>query len=158
MAKKVMISVDLKYDFAIIAYAGLFKGFMYAIREEYGAAAALKIYERLCKMGNRIKNVTNKLLTIFKIEGNDAEAIVKWWDIWYELLGFESTILELSKTCVRTKITKCPMKTEYKDICDWDLIFVDIINKTINPKATCERPKGRCAGDPYCEYVFKIEE
>ncbi len=71
---------------------------------------------------------------------------------------FEYTILERSKTINRIKVTKCPWKTEPKDISDWVLIFNNIVNKTINPKATLERPKAMCAGDSYCEYVWKIEE
>ena len=158
MAEKVVIPWELKYDFAMRAYMGIFKGFLYAIREEYGAAATLKIYERLCKMGDRIKNLTKTLLTIFKIEGNDMETIAKWFEIWGELMGQERTQLELSKTFGRVKLTKCLAKTEYKDISDHALILVDIIQKTINPKATIERVKGMCAGDPYCEYVSKIED
>lgn len=109
-------------------------------------------------MGDRIKNLTNFFLTTFKIEGNDCETNAKWWDIWYELMGFESTWLERKKTINRTKITKCPVKTEYKDISDWALTFCDIIAKTINPKATVERPKAMCAGDPHCEYIVRLEE
>lgn len=104
------------------------------------------------------KNITNTIRTIFKIEGNDMEAILKWFEIWWEFWGHEATILEFSKTIWRSKFTKCPWKTEYKDISDWALPFCNIVHKTINPKATVERPKAMCAGDPYCEYVTKIEE
>ena len=109
-------------------------------------------------MGDRIKNLTNFFLTTFKLEGNDCETIGKWWDIWNELMGQETIILERSKTINRARITKCPVKTEYKDINEWDLIFNNIVAKTINPKITVERPKGMCAGDPYCEFIYKIEE
>ena len=47
MAKKVSIPWELKYKFAQGGWTTLLKGFLYEIREEYGAAAALKIYERL---------------------------------------------------------------------------------------------------------------
>ena len=158
MTKKVVIPWELKYDFAMKSNASVVKGFLYAIREEYGADAVLKLYERVCRMDNRIEKLTHTLITIFKLEGNDAETIGQWWDIWGELYGHEYTILERSKTISRVKYTKCPWTTQPKDISDWALIYVNIVNKTINPKATLERPKAMCAGDPYCEYITRIEE
>ncbi len=158
MARKVIIPMELKYDFALRAYTSIYKGFFYAIREECDAATAFKVYERLCKMGDRIKNLANFVLTVFKIEGNDVEAIDKWFDIWAELMGMERIILEETKTFSKAKITKCNVKTEFKDIDGHCLIFTNIIFNTINPKAIVERPKGMCAGDPYCEFIAKIEE
>ena len=158
MAKKMVIPCELKADFRQRAYILLFKAYLYETREEYGAAMALKLYERVNKRDNRTKRLTNSLLTIFKIKGNDVETIAQWWDIWSELNGFETTWLERSKTIARLKVTKCPFKTEPKDVSDWSLIWHNIVVKTINPKATFERPKSMCAGDPYCEYIFKIEE
>jgi hypothetical protein len=158
MTKKIVIPVELKYDFAIRAYASLHKGYLYEIREKYGAAAALEIYEKLIKRDDRMKNLANLLLKIFKIEGNDAETIAKWWDIYWELTGIEGTWLERSKKIARCKITKCPFKYKYEDLSDCSLILNSIITRTINPKATTKRPKGKCAGDPYCEYVHKLEE
>lgn len=158
MAKKRMIPWELKYDFAIKGYTSGYRGFLYAIREEYGAAAALKIYEKVCRMDDRIKNLVNTLLTIFKVDGNDAEAIAEWWDIWCELASFKHTWIERSSTIVSTKITECPFKTEPRDIGNWCKIFGNIVAKSVNTKASAERPKGMCAGDSYCEYLFKIEE
>ena len=158
MTKKMVIPWELKADFRLKGWTSILKGFLYAIREEYGADAALKMYERVSEMGDRHKNLTNTIRTIFKIEGNDAETIAKWFDIWLELCGYEYTILERSKTVTRFKVTKCPFKTGYEDISDWELIFRNNISKAINPKATVERLKGMCVGDPYCEHVFKIEE
>jgi hypothetical protein len=40
---------ELKYKYAMGGYTGIFKAFLYAIREEFGAASALKIYERVSK-------------------------------------------------------------------------------------------------------------
>jgi hypothetical protein len=158
MAKKRVIPWELKYKYAMGGYAVMLKAFLYAIREKYGAAAVLEIYERISKMDDRVKNMTNSILTAFKLEGNDAETIGEWWDIWQDLIGQEVTILEQSKTIRRVKITKCPWVTEPEDISDWALIFTNIASKTINPKCTVERPKAMCAGDPYCEYIYKIEE
>jgi hypothetical protein len=158
MAKKIEIPWDLKYNFAMKGWASNHRGWLYAIREKYGADIAVKMYARLCHMGDRIKNFTNTIRTIFKIEGNDADTIGKWHDIWWELSGTEYTILERSKTIHRAKITKCPWKTEPKDISNFSLSFENIAVKTINPKANVERPKGMCDGDPYCEYIHKIEE
>ena len=158
MAKKVFIPLDFKYDYAIRGYASILKAWLYVTREEYGAAAALKLYEKVCKIDDRVKRLTNSLLTIFKLEGNDAETIAKWFDIWWELCGMEYTWLERSKTIAVAKITKCVWKTEPKDISDWGLSFLNIKTKTINPKITFQRPKAMCERDPYCEYVWKIEE
>ena len=158
MAKKRVIPWELKYKFAMGGWAAFLKSYHYLIREKYGADAALEMYERSCTMDNRVKNFTKTLLQIFNLEGNDAETIKQWFEIWAELIGQESITLELSKTSSRVKITKCPYKTEPKDISDWCKIFTDIVYKTINPKATLERPKGMCAGDPYCEFVTGIEE
>ena len=149
---------ELKYKYAMGGYIGSFKAFLYAIREEYGAAAVLKIYERVATMDDRIKNFTNLIKNVFKLEGNDAETIGEWIDIWNEMMENEVTILERSKTIERRKHTNCPWQTGPKDISGWALILENIIVKTINPKATVERPKAMCAGDPYCEYVYKIEE
>jgi hypothetical protein len=158
MSKKIGIPCEFKYELALKGWTSGYKGLLYAIREEYGAAAALKMYERVQHMDDRIKNLTNFIRTVFKIDGNDVETIAKWWDIWGEIVGLESTMLERSKTCLRRKITECPWKVEYEDIGDYSLIFSNIVVKTINPKATHERVKGMCNGDPYCEYVTKIEE
>ena len=157
-AKKVGIPWELKYKFAFKGWESNHKGHLYALREKYGAAAALEIFEKFCKMGDRIKNLTNALLKIFKIEGNDAETIGKWYDIWFELCGNEYTRPEQSKTINRYKVTKCPWKTEHKELSYWNFAFLNIVVKTINPKATVERPKGMCSGDPFCEYVTRIEE
>jgi len=158
MAEKVEIPVETKYQFAAGAFADTVKGFLYALREKYGAEATLEFFEMWCKDGDRVKNMTNTILTAFKLEGNDAETIGKWFDIYLELFGFESTTLERSKTINRFKVTKCPTKTDHKDISGWSLIFDTMVAKTINPKATWETPKSICAGDPYCEHVIKIEE
>ena len=149
---------ELKYDYAMRAYANIHRAYLYAIREKYGAAAALEIYERTCKMDDRVKRLTNTLLELFKIEGNDAETIGEWWDIFWELTGTEGILLERSKTINRIRITQCPWKIEVRDVSDWSLSFNNIVSKTINPKATLERPIGMCAGDSYCEYVWRIEE
>ena len=158
MAKKIGIPWEFKYRLAMRGWSSILVGFMYAIREEYGADAALKIIERLYKMDDRVKNLVNFIKDVFKIEGNDVETIAQWIDIWDELTGIEATWLERSKTFARGKITKCPWKTGYKDLSDYVLIWFNIVVKTINPKIACERPKGMCAGDPYCEYIYKLEE
>jgi hypothetical protein len=158
-APKRGLPCEIKLDYALGGYAGIVKAFLYVIREEYGAAAALKIYARVNKIDDRIKRFVNTLLTIFKIEGNDCETIGQWLDVFAGLLtGQEVTILERSKTIERRKITKCLWKTEPKDLSDWNLPFVNLVAKTINPKATVDRPKGMCAGDPSCEYIYKVEE
>ena len=158
MAKKIALPCEFKYDYAMSGYTFVLKAWLHVIRREYGAATALKLYEETCKIGDRTKKLTNLILTIFKLEGNDAETIGEWWEIWWECCGGEITTLERSKTINRIRITKCPWKTEPKDIGDWCVIWSNIITKTINPKATFERPKGMCAGDPYCESIVKVEE
>ncbi len=157
-APKRGIPWELKYDFAMKGYTNLGKGYLYAIREKYGAAAALEMYEMVNKMGDRAKNFTNTIRTIFNLEGNDAETIGQFFDIWAELTDQEVIILERSKIVNRIKYIKCPYKTEPKDISDWCKIFGNIVNKTINPTAILERPKGMCAGDSYCEFVWRIED
>ena len=158
MAKKRVIPWELKYKFAMGGWAAYLKAYHYAIREEFGADAVLKMYERVCKIDDRVKNFTKTILNVFNIEGNDAETIANFFDIWYELGGFEYDDLERSKTISRVKITKCPYKTEPKDISNWCKIFGNIVAKSVNTRASAERPKGMCAGDPYCEYVWKIDE
>ncbi|MFX1520175.1 MAG: hypothetical protein ACFFCD_09680 [Promethearchaeota archaeon] len=157
MAKKIAIPLEFKYDFALGAWTTILKGFLYAIRKEYGAVAALEIYETVTKMDDRVRNMTKSLMKIFKIEGNDIEKIEKFYDIWWDITGAESSWLERSKTSITQRITECPFKTEPKDISEWDLIFPNIVVKTINPMAAVERPKSMCAGDPYCEFIYKIE-
>ena len=157
-APKRGLPCEIKYDYAMGGYTGILRGFFYAIREEYGAAAALKIYEKVCKMDDRIKNLVNRILTIFKVDGNDAEAIAECWNIWCELASFKHTWIERSKTIARAKITECLFKTQPKDISNWCKIFGNLIGKSVNTRAYIERPKRMCAGDPYCEYVWKIEE
>jgi len=158
MAKKIGIPCEFKYELAMKGWSSMIAGFMYVIRDEFDAATALKLLEKLFKRDDRLKNLVNNIKTIFKIEGNDLEALATWFDVWYELTGIEATWLERSKTINRTKITKCPFKTGYKDLSDYIYIWIDIVVKTINPKIAYERPKGMCAGDPYCEYVHKLEE
>ena len=158
-ATKRGIPCEFKYDYVLGMVTTLLKGFLYSIREKYGGPAALEIYGMLEKRFDRLKKMTNDLKDVFKIEGNDLEAIMTWWEIFYELVGVEATWLEVTKTYSRIKITKCPWSTpDPKDIINWEKNFNTIITKTINPKATVERPKAMCAGDPYCEYIHKIEE
>ena len=158
MAKKIGVPLEFKYELTKKAWSSLIKGFLYVVRERHGAAEALACIERLFKMDDRAKNLTNFIKTVFKIEGNDADTMADWFKIYHEILGTESTTLELSKTNYRKKITKCPFQTGHKDVSDWCNIWSDIVYKTINPKATQERVKSMCAGDPYCEFVIKIEE
>ncbi len=116
------------------------------------------MYERMNRMGDRLQNIVNKFRTIFNVKGNDAEAIVDVISIWLDLAEFEYTT-ELAKLISKLIVTKCPWTTDYKDISDWDVnTFVTNMAKTVNPKATIEQPKNMCAGDSYCEFIFKIEE
>lgn len=158
MTTKMGIPCEFKYELAMKGWASMLAGFLYIIRDEFDATTALKLIEKFFKRDDRLKNLSNFLKTVFKIEGNDAEAIGKWFGIWHELVGSESIFLEQSKTITRNRVTKCQFKTGYKDLSDWCLIWCDIVYNTINPKATFERHKSMCAGDPYCEFVTKIEE
>jgi len=158
MAKKIGVPLEFKYQLSLRGWTSILGGFLYVIRERHGAAEALSCIERLFKMDDRVKNLTNTIKTIFKIEGNDAKTMLDWFETYWEILGTEYTIPEQSKTISRMKITKCPFQTGHKDISDWCKTWCDIVYTTINPKATQERHKSMCAGDPYCELVFKIEE
>ena len=158
MTKKIGVPLEFKYELTMKAWSSLIKGFLYVVRERHGAAEALACIERLFKMDDRVKNLTNTIKTIFKIEGNDADTMANWFETYYEILRTEYTLPEQSKTILRSKVTKCPFKTGYNDLSDWCKIWCDIVYKVINPKATQERVKSMCAGDPYCELVFKIEE
>ena len=158
MAEKLEIPVEIKYQFAAGAFGDTAKGFIMAAHKKYGAEAVLELVEMFCKDGDRVKNLTNTILTAFKLEGNDVETIGKWYDIWFELFGYEYTTIERSKTINRFKVTKCPTKTDPKDISSWSLIWDTMVAKTINPKATWETTKSMCAGDPYCEHIIRIEE
>jgi len=159
MAKKVAILLELKYNYMKGMETTLFKTVMYELREKYGAAEALEFFESAWERNDRVKNMTTTLKDVFKIEGNDMETIQKWFDIWWELMGIDAIIIERSNTINTVRFPKgCEWKTEPRDISEWQLIFNNIVIKTINPKATVERPKAMCEGDPYCEYVYTIEE
>ncbi len=159
IVEELVITWKLKYDIAFKGWTSSLRGYLHAVREIYGANASLEMYERMCRMGDRIKNAANFFKTVFKIEGNDATTISDVIAIWLEHAGAEYTIPEHSKAISRLLVTKCPWTTDYEDISDWDLnTFVTIVAKSINPKATVEQPKNMCAGDPYCEFVHKIEE
>ena len=110
-------------------------------------------------MDDRVQNMTATLKNVFKIKGNDIEAITKWFEIWFELIGWKVIWSEPSKTISRFKCPiGCAWMTKPEDLSEWVLIFYNIAAKTINPKAFIERPKGMCAGDSSCEYVIKIED
>jgi len=159
MTKKVAIPWELKYDYMKGMLTTLFKSVMYEFREKYGGVAALEFYQGVWKRNDRVKNMVTTLKDVFKIEGNDIEAITKWFEIWWELQGVEGIIIERSNTINTVRFPKgCEWKTEPRHISEWQLIFNNIVIKTINPKATVERPKAMCEGDPYCEYVYTIEE
>jgi hypothetical protein len=152
------LPAELKYDYAMGGWTTGARGFLYSLREKYGSAEAVEIFERVYTMDDSVKILTNTIRTHFNLEDNDAETIGEVYDIWDELIGIESTILERSPTINRRKVTKCPFKTEPKDVSDWNLPFVNMITRTINPDATVERPKAMCDGDPYCEYIWEVEE
>jgi hypothetical protein len=158
IVKIVAIPWELKYKYMRGGYSSMLKGFMYAIREQYGTTAAKEILKKMWKMDDRVKKMTNTILNVFKIEGNDAETIARWWDVYCEINDLEITWLERSKTCCRSKVTKCPFKTEPEDLFGWNFPFQDIVVKTINPKASAELPIAMCKGDSHCEYIYKIEE
>jgi hypothetical protein len=150
---------ELKCKFARGQLTTLFKGIMNEIREKFGAAAALEIAEKVWKREERVKKMVHTLKDVFKIEGNDLEANLLWWNLYYELTGMEAAYLEVNKSSTKTKITNCPWSTQDpKDISGWCIIYANIINKAFNSKFTNERLKGMCAGDPYCEFILKIEE
>ena len=158
MAKKIGIPCEFKFQLIFTAYSTMLKGFMYEIRERFDAATALELLQSFFNRDDRVKNLTNFIKKVFKIEGNDVESIYKWLDIWLEICGFEYDRLEQSKTFGRNRITKCPFKMGYKDLSDWCVNWNAIIYETLNQKATIEAIKQMCAGDPYCEFVSKIEE
>ncbi len=150
---------EFKYDWAIRGYANILRAFLYAIREEYGADAAVRIKERIDNMSDRVKEgFVKPILEIFKIDGDDAETIGAVFDVWGEVCGQEGVILERSETVNRIKYTKCPWKTEPKDLSGWCNSFNIIVGKTVTPKVAFEPIKLMCAGDPHCEFVWKIEE
>ena len=158
MAKKLAIPWELKHDWAMRGWASSHRGYLYANRKKYGPAAALDLFERAQKIDERVKNFANAILTIFNLKGNDCETIGEILDIWDELTGTEAGLLKRSKIINRRKVTKCPLETGYEDISDWSLFFFDIMGKIVNPKVILERPKGMCAGDSYCEYVWRLQE
>ena len=159
MTKKMPIPWELKYNFIKGMLTTFFKGVIYEFRKRFGGVATLEFVESVWKREDRVKKMTTTLKDVFKIEGNNIETLQTWWKIYNELLGMNFTILELSKTHSRVRYpTGCAWVTEPEDISDWFFIFSNIINTTINPKATMERVKGICEGEPYCEYVWKIEE
>lgn len=149
---------ELKYNFLMNTYPDFLKGILYANRKKFGGATAVDIYERVCKLGDRTANSVRTILKVFKIEGNDAETWGQWMDVWNELGGWKATIIERSKTIDRRKITKCSFVTEHMDVSEWDVRFCTIAAKTINEKAIFEMPKTMCEGDPYCEFIFRIEK
>jgi hypothetical protein len=110
------------------------------------------------KSGDRVKNVAKLIQKIFNLNGNDCETIGEVLDVWDELCGYESAILERSPTINRRKVTKCPWKVKYKDIGNYAWYFKDQMGKGVNPKATLELQKKMCAGDSYCDYIWRIEE
>ena len=159
MAKKIAIPWELKYKFVKGMLTTVFKGFIYEIREECGAATTLKIYENIQRRDDRAKKAAKTIKEVFKIEGNDIEAIQRWWEIYWELLEIQGIVVELSKTYARVRFPMgCAWKTDPKDIKDWFLILGNIFTKALNPKAKLERIKGMCDGDSFCEYVTTIEE
>ena len=152
------IPLEFKYGYAMGGWTEASKELLLLVREKYGAAAALEIFDMVCNEGERVKKLTTAIRTLFNLEENDAETLGEVLDIWDEFTGIDSTILDRSNTINRRKVTKCPWVTAPRDLSEWFLPFYSIVTKTINPKATLERPKAMCAGDPYCEYTWKIEE
>jgi len=100
MAKKMPIPWELKYNYMKGMLTTLFKSVMYEFRERYGAAAALEFYEGVWNRDDRVKNMTTTLKEVFKIEGNDLEAIFNWYNIFWELMGLEGSRLEQSCCCL----------------------------------------------------------
>ena len=82
-------------------------------------AAAPKAPSMWNHKSSSLQKSDKMIQNVFKIEGNDLEAISKWWDIFYELYGSEGEDFERSKTIARTKTTKCPWKIEGKGLDDW---------------------------------------
>ena len=157
MAKKIGIPCEFRCELAMTAWATSIKGFMYVVRERHGAAEALACIERFFEMDDRMKNLTNFIKKVFKIEGNDLESAEKWYETYLEIIGSEFKTLERSKTLWRNKVTKCIFKTGYKDLSEWCIIWNKFVLETLNPKFTAETIKQMCAGDPYCEFATKLE-
>jgi hypothetical protein len=134
MTEKISIPLLLKHEFTMRMYSSLIKGFLYAIREKYGADASLELYERVCTMDDRVRKLTHSILDVFQLKGNDIETITNWFRIFWELTGYDITLLEQSNKMSRVKITKYPFKTEPEDLSNWPKIFTFIVTKTINPR------------------------
>jgi hypothetical protein len=156
-APKRGLPAELKFDYALGGWTDVHKGLLHTLRQKYGAKASLEVFERVCNMNDNVKNLTRAFQTVFNLLGNDCETIGQVLDVWDEFTGTESTILERSKTTNRRKVTSCPWKVGDNDFSTWFLPFFNIITATINPLATLERPKAMCAGDPYCEYIWKLK-
>jgi hypothetical protein len=90
------------------------KAYHYAIREKYGTDAALEIYERTCKMDDRIKSFTNAVLKAFELEGNDAETIGAWWDLWHNSMGRKVLYLNGLKKSIELKSLSVRLKQSPK--------------------------------------------
>ena len=82
-APKMGLPWELKCKFARGQLTTLFKGIMRLLREKYGPATALELAEGFWRYDDRIPKMTLHLKNIFKIEGNDLEAIINWWNIWF---------------------------------------------------------------------------
>jgi hypothetical protein len=77
--------------------------------------------------------------------------------------GFETVEASAEKTVLRS--TKCPWWSRAQemgiseDMCSLgDPAWSDALAKSLNPKVTVRLTKAMPRGDPYCEWVYELEE
>jgi len=92
----------------------------------------------------------------------NAKGVAEYMKFAEETLGMIVEVPEATERRSVFRILKCPLyedpERQSAELCDAYAEFEETAAKTANPKLKCTITKLLSKGDPYCEWVFELEE
>ena len=133
-----------------------------AIYRRYGKKGLKVVYE---VTSDSAKKYVIMALKNYNLKGNDARTAGGYYRIYHKIIFGND--LEIIKDTPKKVIVRnsgfCPLSTNPQEeltpgICLNTMGHENRACKIINPKLKFSIPYLRSAGDPYCEYVFELED
>jgi len=114
--------------------------------------------------GKASKQVTD----VLGLAGDDAKSVAETIQLVATVaMGPEFKLETVEATAEKAVVrcTGCPWWNRFKELgisegfCPVaDLAYCDALAKSLNPKVTVSLPKAMPRGDPYCEWVYELQE
>ena len=133
-----------------------------AVYRKYGKEGLKAVYKIT---SNSADNYVIMSLQNFKLKGNDARTAGGYYKCHHKLLfGNDLEVVEDTPKRVVLRnngfcwLSSNPKEELNPEICLNTMGHENMACEIINPKLKFSLPKMRSAGDPYCEYVFELQD